>query len=171
MNTTPQPLTYKEATLADKDQLKELGLISYGQYAMVLTPENWQILKGHLENEERLILQIQRATTFICCDGDRIVGMAYLVPQGNPDQVYEAGWSQIRTVGIHPDYEGRGIGRTLISMCIAQAKQNGEQTIALHTSEFMDAARHIYESFGFTKLKEIGPIFGKRYWLYTLHLK
>ncbi|MDX2173612.1 MAG: hypothetical protein SFY56_10845 [Bacteroidota bacterium] len=36
-------------------------------------------------------------------------------------------------------------------MCIAHAKQNNEKTIALHTSEFMDAARHIYEGLGFNR--------------------
>jgi uncharacterized protein (DUF1810 family) len=34
----------------------------------------------------------------------------------------------------------------------------------------MDAARHIYESLGFTILKEIPNRFGKRYWLYTLNI-
>jgi len=45
-----------------------------------------------------------------------------------------------------------------------------EKTIALHTSEFMDAARHIYEGLGFIMVKEIPPRYGKRYWLYRLDL-
>jgi ribosomal protein S18 acetylase RimI-like enzyme len=55
-------------------------------------------------------------------------------------------------------------------MCIDKAKQTKEKTIALHTSEFMDAARHIYESLGFKVLHEIAPRLGKKYWLYTLDL-
>ena len=50
------------------------------------------------------------------------------------------------------------------------ARQNGENIIALHTSEFMDTARHIYESVGFKVLKEIDQRLGKRYWLYKLDL-
>jgi len=34
----------------------------------------------------------------------------------------------------------------------------------------MDAARHIYEKMGFKRIKELQPIFGKRYWLYHLNL-
>jgi ribosomal protein S18 acetylase RimI-like enzyme len=73
-------------------------------------------------------------------------------------------------VGVNPNYQGQGIAKVLTRMCIDYAKQNNEKTIALHTSEFMDAARHIYEDAGFKVLKEIPPLFGKKYWIYTLDL-
>lgn len=79
-------------------------------------------------------------------------------------------WTYIRMVGVNPKYRGHGIAKDLTKMCIDFAKQNNEKTIALHTSEFMDAARHIYESIGFKVLEETLPIFGKKYWLYTLDL-
>jgi hypothetical protein len=34
----------------------------------------------------------------------------------------------------------------------------------------MHKARHIYESLGFTILREIEPRLGKKYWLYTLDI-
>ena len=49
-------------------------------------------------------------------------------------------------------------------------KQSGEKILALHTSEFHDSARHIYESMGFKIIKELEPIYSKKYWLYNLHL-
>ncbi|MDB5249085.1 MAG: hypothetical protein JWQ40_3479 [Segetibacter sp.] len=73
-------------------------------------------------------------------------------------------------VGVHPGYTGQGIAKTLTQTCLEKAKDLNEKTIALHTSELMDAARHIYESPGFTILKEIPNRFGKRYWLYTLNI-
>jgi len=76
----------------------------------------------------------------------------------------------MRMVGVNPKHRGQGIAKTLTEMCIEFAKQSDEKTIALHTSEFMDAARHIYENIGFTVLKEIPLLFGKKYWLYTLDL-
>jgi len=63
-----------------------------------------------------------------------------------------------------------GIAKTLTKMCMDHARQTKEKIIALHTSEFMDAARHIYENLGFKELKEIDPIYGKRYWIYILNL-
>jgi ribosomal protein S18 acetylase RimI-like enzyme len=56
-------------------------------------------------------------------------------------------------------------------MCIDEARARGERTVMLHTSEFMDAARHIYESLGFKRIRDIGLRFGKMYYLYCLELK
>jgi ribosomal protein S18 acetylase RimI-like enzyme len=54
--------------------------------------------------------------------------------------------------------------------CINHAKKTNEKVIALHTSEFMNAARHLYEKMGFEILREIEPRLGNRYWLYSLRL-
>jgi ribosomal protein S18 acetylase RimI-like enzyme len=171
MNPAHSFLTYREGSLEDIEQLQQLAVVSYGQYASVLTPEHWETMKNGFLNNEKFEALIRQSTVFVCCDGNRIVGMAYFIPHGNPFMVFEADWSYIRIVGIDPGYSGKGIARTLTAMCIAMGKQTGESIIALHTSEFMDAARHIYESLGFVKLREIDPIFGKRYWLYILRLK
>jgi ribosomal protein S18 acetylase RimI-like enzyme len=73
-------------------------------------------------------------------------------------------------VSVHPEHSGKGIGRRLTEKCIEMAKSNHEKMIALHTSEMMNKARHIYESLGFTILRELEPRLGKKYWLYTLSL-
>jgi ribosomal protein S18 acetylase RimI-like enzyme len=103
-------------------------------------------------------------------ENNKIVGTAYIIPSGNPTDLFKKEWSYIRMVSVNPNYQGQGIAKALTKMCIAFAKQNKEKTIALHTSEFMDAARHIYENMGFKILKEIPALFGKKYWLYTLEL-
>ncbi len=51
------------------------------------------------------------------------------------------------------------------------AKATNEKTIALHTSEFMGTAIHIYESLGFKIEKELESLFGKRYWIYKLDIQ
>ena len=97
--------------------------------------------------------------------------MAFIIPSENPWDIFKAEWSYIRMVGVNPKYQGQGIAKALTKMCIDHARQTNEKTIALHTSEFMDAARHIYESLGFKILQEIEPRLGKKYWLYTMDLK
>lgn len=168
MKTT---ITYRLATLADATQLKELALLAYGQFAEVLGTEHWATMKGNISNDEKLTDLINKSTCFVAEDSDTIAGMAHILPHGNATHIFQADWSYIRMVGVHPLYTGNGIAKALTQMCIDHAIQAGEKIIALHTSEFMDAARHIYESIGFKKLKEIDPIFGKRYWVYTLDIK
>lgn len=168
LNDTPKNLnlSFRDASLLDLHSLKQLGLDAYKEYASVLTNEHWQVFTGFLEDELRLAELIGKSKVFVCLNNNTIIGMAYFVPSGNPWDVFQADWAYLRLVGVHPNYKGLGLGRTLTMKCIDYAKQTNEKIIALHTSEFMDAARHIYESLGFVKKEEIEPRFGKRYWLY-----
>lgn len=163
-------LHYRPGTLEDISSMMELGKISYGQYATVLTIDNWLTLNKFLHNEAAYTDMINRSSPFVCEHNGQMVGMAFLIPSGNPTDIYDKDWSYIRMVGVHPGYAGQGIGKKVTELCIAQAKTLKEQTIALHTSEFMDAARHIYEQLGFSILKEIPQRLGKRYWLYTMNI-
>ena len=163
-------LSYRIASLQDIHQLKSLALLAYGQFQELLGAENWQIMKSNLSNEEKTADLLAKATCFVCTNADTVIGMAYIMPSGNPTPIFQADWSYIRLVAIHPDHAGKGIAKALTRKCLDHATQAGEHTIALHTSEFMNAARHIYEGFGFKQLKEIEPLFGKRYWIYTLDI-
>jgi ribosomal protein S18 acetylase RimI-like enzyme len=161
---------YRLGSWEDREQLKHLGLLAYGRYSGTLTPEDWAMLESILNDENRLKDLIHKSKIHVCVCENEIIGMAYFLPSGNPNDIYKADWSQIRMLGVNPSYKGLGIAKTLTKMCIEYARNTQEKTVALHTSEFMDAARHIYESLGFKILKEIAPRFGKKYWLYTLDL-
>ncbi len=168
---TQSNLVYREANSNDLDQLQSLGIIAYSQFQSLLTPENWMVFNGNLQDKQKFIDVLKIAKCFVCLDNNQIIGAAYIIPSGNPTELFKSEWSYIRMVAVNPKYQGQGISKNLTKMCIEFAKQNNEKTIALHTSEFMDAARHIYESIGFKVLQEIPPLFGKKYWLYTLDLK
>jgi ribosomal protein S18 acetylase RimI-like enzyme len=161
-------LTYRQGSIDDLQQLKELGILSYSEFATSLTPENWDILNRNLHNEERVAQVILASKVFVCMDNERIVGKAHLMPSGNPTDIYPADWAYIRVVGVHPEYRNLGIGKKLMLHCLDAAKANGEKTLGLHTSEIMHGARHIYENMGFKVVKDIGLIFGVQYWLYRL---
>jgi ribosomal protein S18 acetylase RimI-like enzyme len=163
-------LQFREGNTDDLKQLKELAILSYSQFEKALTQENWDILSEKLESDSSYSGILKTAKCFICEIENEIIGVAYIVPSGNPTDIFEANWSYIRMVGVNPKYRGAGISKKLTQDCIEFATRNGEEVIALHTSEFMDAARHIYENLGFKRVKELDPIFGKRYWLYQLKL-
>jgi ribosomal protein S18 acetylase RimI-like enzyme len=158
---------YRKAVPADSKQLRELGLVSYGQFQHVLTEDNWQKMELNLKREGLFEDLLGIASGFVCEHNDEIIGMAFLVPSNNPTKIFSADWSYIRMVGVDPQYTGNGIAKALTKMCMERAEESNEKTIALHTSEFMDAARHIYTNLGFKILKEIEPLFGKKYWVYT----
>jgi len=163
-------MKYREGNSDDVAGLQTLALISYGQFQNILAEENWNRLKAHITNENLFPDLLKASKGFVCEQENEIVGMAFLVPNGNPTEIFQADWSYIRMVGVHPDFGGKGIGKMLTQMCIDFAKSSDEKVIALHTSEYMNAARYIYESLGFKQIRELEPRYGKRYWIYKLDL-
>jgi len=155
---------------ADIPKLIQPGLLSYGQYAPLLHEDNWQKLRKGIENQDMWHSIIQSSHSFLYEVSGVVAGMAFLLPHGNAWDVYPDEWSYIRMVGVHPSYSGQGIATKLTMCCIEKARNTGEQIIALHTSEVMHAARHIYESLGFTIERAIADRFGLRYWLYKMEL-
>lgn len=161
-------LIYRKANLADTTNIARLTLVSYHDYKSVLTPINWAKMEANLSNESLFTELINKATTFVCESDNQIVGVIFLMPHGNPTTIFPSDCSYIRLLGVDPKHRGLGIGRKLTELCIHHARVTGEIAVALHTSEFMDAARAMYEQMGFKQEKELTPMFDKRYWLYKL---
>ena len=167
---TARALVYRQAGLEDAASLARLADVSWKRFESVLEAQDWIGLHQAL-NKVNYHSLAQTAYGAICEDDkDGVIGMAFLVPSGNPTEVFPADWCYVRMVTVHPDHHGKGIGKTLMRGCIEQARATGERTMGLHTSEIMNAARHIYERMGFSIVKELGHRYGKQYWLYRLDL-
>jgi ribosomal protein S18 acetylase RimI-like enzyme len=163
-------LIYCEGSISDKEALKQLGILSYNQFSKILSPADWNTMDRFLKNDKMWDQLVNNSKIFVCKDKEKLIGMAYLVPSGNPSHIYPADWSYIRMVGVDPAYRGKGIARRLTQLCVDYARESNEKIVGLHTSEKMDDARHIYESAGFAVYKEIDPIYGMKYWLYKLEI-
>jgi ribosomal protein S18 acetylase RimI-like enzyme len=163
-------MPYRVADLNDLDALKSLGLASYGRLKKEMSPGNWLKMEAVITADENLPPMIRSGHSFVYEEGGRLLGMAFLVPNGHPTNIYPAETSYIRMVGVHPDADGRGIAQTLARLCVDRAKETGEKMIMLHTAEIMYAARHIYEKLGFQKIKQLEEKYGFEYWLYQLNL-
>lgn len=136
-----------------------------------MTPENWDKLRHTLSDDKTWSTVLSNSDSFIATThDDRVIGMAFLTPSGHPTEIFDKDWACIRFLTVDPDFGGQGIGRKLTMLCIERARLNNEKAIALHTSEIMNRARHIYESLGFTIFKELDRRLGIRYWLYKLDL-
>jgi ribosomal protein S18 acetylase RimI-like enzyme len=164
-------MTYRQGNINDLNQLNKLAIKSWQHFEQDLTAENWEKLKKNLLDDNTFITLLELSHCIVCeNDKKEIIGMGFLVPHGNPTEIFDEKCCYIRFVSVDPEFSGQGIGRKLTEMCIQFAIDNKEQSIALHTSEMMNSARHIYESLGFKILKELEPRLGKKYWLYTLDI-
>jgi ribosomal protein S18 acetylase RimI-like enzyme len=163
-------INFREGNFADLEGLKDVAIKSWLTFQTSLTKENWEKLEKSLKDDHTYIDLLDKSNCILCTDAEKITGMAFLVPSGNPTEIYPADWSYIRLVSVDPDYQGKGIGRALTKKCLSLARSNGENVVALHTSELMENARHLYESLGFQIIRELDQRLGKRYWLYTMDL-
>lgn len=63
--------------------------------------------------------------------------------------------AQLRWFLISPELRGQGVGKKLITSLINFALDKNYQSISLWTVKGLDAAKNIYQSFGFVLSKEI----------------
>ncbi len=161
----------RNGNLQDLQQIKSLGLAVWSQFKTQLTDDNWNLLQENLSNEKRYADLLNHCDSFICeNEANEIIGFVFLMPSGNPTDIFTEQQSYIRYLTVSEKYKGQKLGQLLTEKCIEKAIENGEKYIALHTSEMMPAARHIYEKSGFKIIKEIEPRLGKKYWVYQLDI-
>jgi ribosomal protein S18 acetylase RimI-like enzyme len=163
-------LTYRKAHIEDIDQIKALHVKAFGQFEDVLSPENWAKMLDNMEDVQSLRELMLNSFTYVCEVDNKIIGVISLVHRGNPTEIFMKDWAYIRKLSVDPEYRGRGIAKKLVLECISEAISRRESRIALHTGEFMESARALYENIGFKVVRELDPIFGKKYSLYKLDL-
>ena len=57
--------------------------------------------------------------------------------------------ADIQTIGVLPDYEGRGIGTAMLTSMLKEARRRGAAETLLEVREDNPRARRLYELFGF----------------------
>lgn len=62
--------------------------------------------------------------------------------------------AKLRLLLVEAEARGLGLGRQLVETCLAFARAAGYREVALWTNSILDEARGLYESLGFTLLKE-----------------
>jgi GNAT superfamily N-acetyltransferase len=55
---------------------------------------------------------------------------------------------------VAPDHRGQGLGKALLQRVLETARERGAGRLDLATAESDRAARHVYESAGFTNLEQ-----------------
>jgi GNAT superfamily N-acetyltransferase len=77
---------------------------------------------------------------------------------------------ELKRMYLRPHVRGRGAGRRLLETALAWAREHRIETISLDTTERMEAARHLYEAYGFTRAPGEAPRQGQRRLLYELRV-
>ncbi len=85
-------------------------------------------------------------------DGRVLGGVSYVPGPGTPYSESERpDGAGFRTLAVDPTAAGRGVGRALAEACIARARADGRQGMAVCTRPAMTVAHRLYESLGFRR--------------------
>ena len=87
---------------------------------------------------------------FVWLEGDHVVGTASVRRLHS----LNSGWL-VSNVAVHPDWQGRGIGRALLEACLNFAKDQGGTWAVLQARDSNSSARSLYESLGFQTIGEV----------------
>lgn len=79
-------------------------------------------------------------------DDKAMIGMGGL-KQKSTDNV------ELCNLHVHPHHHGKGLGKRLAQILIADAKELGYQTVELHVTATQDAAIGLYKRLGFTEMR------------------
>ena len=94
---------------------------------------------GPMLDDYREVVQLHRV--LVLADGPNIVGVLVLIRQTRN--------LRLDNVAIHPAYQGRGLGRQLITLAEKEARLKGLTTVTLYTNERMSENLELYKRLGY----------------------
>jgi predicted N-acetyltransferase YhbS len=150
--TSPESVCIRDARPDEYEQICELALEAYKQYAAIMP--HWEMYRRHLlltlDNDHRPVRIVAK-------QNGEIVGSILLYP-ANTD-VYEdananSGHPEIRLLAVAPTVRGQGVGRALVDECERRARASGATAIGLHTEDIMEAAVRMYVARGYVRAPE-----------------
>lgn len=79
-------------------------------------------------------------------EDDAVIGFAQLM-----ESVMSTALLAITWVAVHPDHQGKGIGRKMVAVCMEEARRRGRPVI------FTTDVPEFYEKLGFHRLGQCNP--------------
>ena len=126
----------RPATEADAAAITDLVDAAYGPYV-----ERIGMRPGPMTEDYREVIRERQVTV---AERERAV-VGVLVLDSSADGFF------IHNVAVHPAHRGKGIGRALLELAEAEARQAGFDAIQLYTHEGLVESRALYERIGYVE--------------------
>jgi GNAT superfamily N-acetyltransferase len=139
-----------QAAREEYEQVGDVVALAYEPYGSP-DDEDWS---RHLALVRNVADRAQRTVVLAAVEDGRVLGSATIElfgVIGDDDHEVVPDWAYLRMVGVHPEAQGRGIGRALVQDVIDRVRAEGKHHLGLRTTPPMHAAHRLYESLGFVR--------------------
>jgi len=92
-----------------------------------------------------------RAVYFVVIDEGRVLGGGGFGPLAGDSS---AEVCELRKMYMLPEARGKGLGRSIVALCLDEARRAGYRTCYLETMSSMKEARRLYETIGFVSTEK-----------------
>ena len=99
-------------------------------------------LEKRTEEYQKFLSEGLIPSTFVARENDEVVGSAAIVEHDMNTRMEYSPW--LASVFVHPSHRNKGVGSTLVSHVISQAKKNNTESLYLFTPDKED----FYKRFG-----------------------
>lgn len=144
-----QALTLREATGEELAGVPAILQSAYREHRPHFPPAVWQAYRRELEAAGD---PPARGAVILAVRDGEAVGTVTFYPDAAADRhPWPPATACLRLLAVPGAARGAGVGRALVTECIARARRAGASLLGLHTAPFMAAANHLYAAVGFVR--------------------
>lgn len=140
--TTFEQIDFRQYKPSDNEQVRELHQVALRATGAFAESGEWD---NDLNDIEAI---------YISNGGDFIVGVldSEIVAMGAFKRMSDT-IAELKRMRVRPELQGMGIGRGILAMLETSVKEKGYTEIELDTTVNQEAARHLYETSGYTEVR------------------
>lgn len=144
-------LLVRRATRREIPEIEQLILAAFTPYRERVAAR--AVLDAYIENSRDIASRWDEAEVLALEVNGRIGGTVTWYADASREGLnLPRDWAGFRTLAVHPELRGLGLGRGLVRECIRRSALREIATIGIHTATFMVAACRIYDGLGFRRI-------------------
>ena len=136
------PVDIRDARADDFDKVLEIGLSELRRSRLYTDPKiPFEVAQEVYRDRIKLAFRVATVFVAVHIGSASIVGFCALLDK------------EIELVAVKSEYQGKGIGRKLVEMCVDVCVTRGDKKLTVKTQGSNRPARNFYEKMGFKRTK------------------